>query len=165
MKLWQKCIAIHIHVLDTGKLISKSGSFPCLLLSAECQALGPLVHFLFSFIFGPIWTCLWWFCKNFSGPSTNKVSKLVFLCTFYTTIFWQFWLCTGYFTETSICLCQTNIYAILDWKFENNFFFTQLTFLFQPNQNKNEEIGGEKTISLWTALCLMCGGCFLCAFN
>jgi hypothetical protein len=44
MQLWQKCIAMHIHVLGTGKLISKSGFFPCLLLSAERQALGPLVH-------------------------------------------------------------------------------------------------------------------------
>jgi hypothetical protein len=30
-------------VLSTGKLISNSGFFPCLLLSAERQALGPLV--------------------------------------------------------------------------------------------------------------------------
>jgi hypothetical protein len=44
MQLWQKCIAMHIHVLGTGKFISKSGFFPCLLLSAERQALlGPVI--------------------------------------------------------------------------------------------------------------------------
>jgi hypothetical protein len=36
-------------VLGTGKLISNSGFFPCLLLSAERQALiGPLVIFICS---------------------------------------------------------------------------------------------------------------------
>jgi hypothetical protein len=35
-------------VLGTGKLISNSGFFPCLLLSAERQALGPLVIVSFN---------------------------------------------------------------------------------------------------------------------
>jgi hypothetical protein len=38
----QSCISMY-WVLDTGKLISNSGFFPCLLLSAERQAHGPLV--------------------------------------------------------------------------------------------------------------------------
>jgi hypothetical protein len=38
MQLWQ-CIVMHIHVLGT----LTQGFFPCLLLSAERQALGPLV--------------------------------------------------------------------------------------------------------------------------
>jgi hypothetical protein len=37
-------------LVGTGKLISNSGFFPCLLLSAERQAHGPLVEII-SFIF------------------------------------------------------------------------------------------------------------------
>jgi hypothetical protein len=32
MQLWQKCIAMHIHVLGAGKLTSNSDFFPRLLL-------------------------------------------------------------------------------------------------------------------------------------
>jgi hypothetical protein len=43
MAMYSHAYACTAWVLGTGKLISNSGFFPCLLLSAERQAYGPLV--------------------------------------------------------------------------------------------------------------------------
>jgi hypothetical protein len=44
MQLWKKCIAMNIHWVQVDSFQNQVSSLaPCLLLSAERQALGPLV--------------------------------------------------------------------------------------------------------------------------
>jgi hypothetical protein len=59
--------------LGTGKLISNSGLFPCLLLSAERQAHGPLVLAVASF--GQVCSrCPAIFTAGFQPPGAKPVA-------------------------------------------------------------------------------------------